>query len=52
MAQRGYLLPTWYVNWTIGYQPSVKLTLPPLPDGHGKARTTDGIIPAIGLSKT
>jgi peptide/nickel transport system substrate-binding protein len=52
MAQRGYLLPTWYVNWTIAYQSSVKLTLPPLPDGHGNARTTDGIIPAIGLSKS
>jgi hypothetical protein len=26
--------------------------LRPFPDGHGNARTTDGIIPAIGLSKT
>jgi peptide/nickel transport system substrate-binding protein len=51
MAQRGYLLPTWYVNWTIGYLPSLKLTLPPLPDGHGKPRTTDGIVPPLGLSK-
>jgi peptide/nickel transport system substrate-binding protein len=52
MAQRGYLLPTWYVNWTVGYLPSVKLTLPPLPDGHGKPRTTDGIVPPLGLSKS
>jgi peptide/nickel transport system substrate-binding protein len=33
MAQRGYLLPTWYVDWTIGYQNNVHLTFPPLPDG-------------------
>ncbi len=52
LAQRGYLLPTWYVNWTIAYQPSVKLTLPPLPDGHGNPRTTDGIFPPIGVSKS
>ena len=52
MAQRGYLLPTWYVNWTLAYLPSVKITLPPLPDGHGNARTTDGIVPAIGLTRS
>jgi peptide/nickel transport system substrate-binding protein len=52
LAQRGYLLPTWYVNWTLAYQPSVKLTLPPLPDGHGNPRTTDGIFPPLGLSKS
>jgi peptide/nickel transport system substrate-binding protein len=52
MAKRGYLLPIWYVNWTIAYQSAVKLTLPPLPDGHGHARTIDGIVPTIGLRKT
>ena len=38
LAQRGYQLPTWYVDWTIGYQNNVHLTFPPLPDGSGKPR--------------
>ena len=50
LAQRGYLLPTWYVDWTVAYQPSVTVTFPPLPDGHGRARSTDGIVPPLGLS--
>ena len=52
MAQRGYLLPTWYVNWTIGYSSSVNLNLPPLPDGHGKPLFSYGRIPVLGLSKS
>jgi peptide/nickel transport system substrate-binding protein len=51
MAQRGYLLPTWYVDWTIGYQNSVHLTFPPLPDGNGKPLFNYGRIPVLGLSK-
>jgi ABC-type transport system substrate-binding protein len=51
MAQKGYLLPTWYVDWTIGYQNNVKLTLPPLPDGNGKPLFNYGRIPVLGLSK-
>ncbi len=50
LAQRGYLLPTWYVDWTVAYQPSVTVTFPSLPDGHGRARSTDGIVPPLGLS--
>jgi peptide/nickel transport system substrate-binding protein len=52
MAQRGYLLPTWYVNWTIGYSSSVNLNFPPLPDGHGKPLFAYGRIPVLGLSKS
>jgi peptide/nickel transport system substrate-binding protein len=52
MAQRGYLLPSWFVNWTIGYSSSVNLLLPPLPDGHGKPLFAYGRIPVLGLSKS
>jgi len=52
MAQRGYLLPTWFVNWTIGYNQSVNLSFPPLPDGHGKPLFAYGRIPVLGLSKS
>jgi peptide/nickel transport system substrate-binding protein len=52
MAQRGYLLPTWFVNWTIGYSTSVNLSLPPLPDGHGKPLFAYGRIPLLALSKS
>ncbi len=52
MAQKGYLLPTWFVNWTIAYQPSVHLTFPPLPDGHGNPLFEYGRIPVLGLSKS
>jgi peptide/nickel transport system substrate-binding protein len=51
MAQRGYLLPIWYVDWTIGYQNSVHLTFPPLPDGNGKPLFNYGHIPVLGLTK-
>ena len=51
MAQRGYELPTWYVDWTIGYQNSVQLTFPPLPDGNGKPLFNYGRIPVLGLTK-
>jgi peptide/nickel transport system substrate-binding protein len=52
MAQRGYLLPTWFVNWTIGYNQAVNLNFPPLPDGHGKPLFAYGRIPVLGLSKS
>jgi peptide/nickel transport system substrate-binding protein len=52
MAQRGYLLPTWFVNWTIGYNTAVNLNFPPLPDGHGKPLFAYGRIPVLGLSKS
>jgi len=50
MAEQVYLLPAWYVNWTIGAQPNVKLTLPKLPDGGGKPLFVYGRIPVLGLS--
>jgi len=50
MAKQLYLLPLWYVNWTIGYQSNVKLTFPPLPDGGGKPLYVYGRIPLLGIS--
>jgi peptide/nickel transport system substrate-binding protein len=52
MAEAVYLLPAWYVNWAIGSQPNVKVALPKLPDGGGKALFVYGRIPVIGLSKS
>jgi peptide/nickel transport system substrate-binding protein len=52
MAKGAYLLPAWYVDWAIGYQPNVKLTFPPLPDGGGKPLYVYGRIPTLGLSKS
>ena len=52
MAKGVYLVPAWYVNWTIGYQNNVKLTFPPLPDGGGKPLFVYGRVPVLGLDKT
>ncbi len=51
MAEGLYLVPAWFVDWTIGYSPDVKLTLPKLPDGGGKPLFVYGRIPVLGLSK-
>ena len=50
MAENIYIVPMWYVDWTIGYKPDVKLTLPKLPDGQGKPLFVYGRIPVHGLS--
>lgn len=52
MAENNYIVPAWYVDWTIGYLPDVKLTLPKLPDGQGKPLFVYGRIPVLGLSKS
>jgi peptide/nickel transport system substrate-binding protein len=52
MAKNNYIVPIWYVNWTIGYQPKVTLALPPLPDGGGKPLFVYGRIPVLGLHKS
>jgi peptide/nickel transport system substrate-binding protein len=52
MAEGLYLVPAWYVDWTIGYQRDVKLTLPPLPDGGGKPLFVYGRLPVLGLQAT
>jgi hypothetical protein len=49
MAKGLYLLPMWYVNWTIASQPGVKIAFPPLPDGGGKPAFVYGRIPVLGL---
>jgi peptide/nickel transport system substrate-binding protein len=49
MAKNNYIVPIWYVNWTIGYQPKVTLALPSLPDGGGKPLFVYGRIPVLGL---
>jgi peptide/nickel transport system substrate-binding protein len=51
MAKQVYLLPVWYVNWTIAAQRDVRLTLPPLPDGNGKPLFVYGRIPLLAVSK-
>ncbi len=50
MAKNNYIVPLWFVNWTIGYQPNVKLTLPPIPDGAGAPLFVYGRIPVLGIS--
>jgi len=47
-----YITPMWWDVWTIGYHPSVKLNLPPIPDGGGKPLFVYGRIPVLGLSKS
>jgi peptide/nickel transport system substrate-binding protein len=52
MAKNVYIIPMWYVDWTIGYAPNIKLTFPPLPDGQGKPLFVYGRIPVLGISKS
>jgi peptide/nickel transport system substrate-binding protein len=52
MAKQAYLLPFWFVDWTIGYQSDVKLTFPPLPDGGGTPIFIYGRVPVLGLTKS
>ena len=49
MAENNYIVPMWYVGWTVAYQPGVALTLPSLPDGAGKPLFVYGRIPVLGL---
>jgi peptide/nickel transport system substrate-binding protein len=51
MAEQGYLLPMWFVDWTIGAQPDVKLAFPPLPGGQGRPLFVYGRIPVLGLTR-
>lgn len=52
MAKDAYILPMWYVDWTIGSAKSVKITFPALPDGGGKPLFVYGRIPTLGISKS
>jgi peptide/nickel transport system substrate-binding protein len=47
-----YILPMWYVDWTIGSAKNVKIAFPNLPDGGGKPLFVYGRIPVIGISKS
>jgi peptide/nickel transport system substrate-binding protein len=49
MAKGLYVLPMWYVDWTIASQPDVTIGFPPLPDGGGKPGFIYGRIPVLGL---
>jgi len=49
-AAGNYILPVWYINWTIASQKSVSVNLPALPDGGGKPLFVYGRIPVLGLS--
>ncbi len=50
MAENIYIVPAWYVDWTIAYSPDVDLNLPKIPDGGGKPLFVYGRIPVLGLS--
>ena len=52
MAEKVYILPVWYVDWTIGYQPDVKLDAAEAARRQGKPLFVYGRIPVLGLSKT
>ena len=52
MAKNIYIIPMWYVNWTIAYAPNIKLDMPALPDGQGKPLFVYGRIPVQGISKS
>jgi peptide/nickel transport system substrate-binding protein len=52
MAKKGYVLPSWYVNWTIAAASGTKINLPKLPDGGGKPLFVYGRIPVLGLTKS
>lgn len=52
MAQRDYMIPEYYVNWTIGYASNVTIGFPPLPDGQGKPLFAYGRIPLLDVSKS
>ena len=50
ISENVYILPMWYVDWTIGSAKSVKVALPKLPDGGGKPLFVYGRVPVLGLS--
>jgi peptide/nickel transport system substrate-binding protein len=50
MADGLYVIPAWYVTWTIGSQSDVKVAFPALPDGEGKPQYI-GKVATLGLSK-
>jgi peptide/nickel transport system substrate-binding protein len=52
ISENVYILPMWYVDWTIVSTKDTKVTLPNLPDGGGKPLFVYGRIPLLGLSKT
>jgi peptide/nickel transport system substrate-binding protein len=52
ISENVYILPMWYVDWTIAYNDDVKVTLPKLPDGGGKPLFVYGRIPVLGLTKS
>ena len=52
MAAGNYIVPMWFVDWTIGSVPDAKVALPKLPDGAGKPLFVYGRIPVLGLSKS
>ena len=53
MAAGNYIVPMWFVDWTIASNKGVKITFPKLPDGGGKPLFVYGKIPSLlGLSKS
>jgi peptide/nickel transport system substrate-binding protein len=52
ISKNVYILPMWFVDWTIASQKSVKVQLPKLPDGGGKPLFVYGRIPVLGISNS
>ncbi len=52
ISKNVYVLPMWYVDWTIATAKDVKVPFPKLPDGGGKPLFVYGRIPVLGISKS
>ena len=51
ISKNVYLLPMWYVDWTIGSAKNVTINFPNLPDGGGKPLFVYGRVPVLGIVK-
>jgi len=50
ISESVYILPMWYVDWTIGSSKDVSIKAPPLPDGGGQHLFVYGRVPVLGLT--
>jgi peptide/nickel transport system substrate-binding protein len=51
ISENVYILPMWYVDWTMGWTKDLSIKAPALPDGGGKPLFNYGHIPVLGLTK-
>jgi peptide/nickel transport system substrate-binding protein len=50
ISENVFILPMWFVDWTIGSAKDVKVKFPKLPDGGGKPLFVYGRIPVHGIT--